>query len=145
MTVITQFITTDGTAKGDLKEIKRFYKQGGKVIPGGSITDASNKKQKTEFGEKNDFAKYGGMKGMGESFKKNMVLVLSIWGDPLTNMDWLDSTTKPAEGAKASRGKPLKGTVRGPCKVSTFEEMMEKNADATVAYSDIQVNKISKY
>ena len=32
MTVVTQFHTTDGTANGDLKEIKRFYVQNGMCV-----------------------------------------------------------------------------------------------------------------
>ena len=31
-TVVTQFLTTDGTANGDLKEIRRFYVQNGRRI-----------------------------------------------------------------------------------------------------------------
>jgi len=30
---VTQFLTTDGTDTGDLKEIRRFYVQDGKEIP----------------------------------------------------------------------------------------------------------------
>ena len=33
ITVVTQFLTTDGTDSGALKQINRFYVQGGKVIP----------------------------------------------------------------------------------------------------------------
>jgi len=33
VTVVTQFITADGTDAGALSQIKRFYVQGGKVIP----------------------------------------------------------------------------------------------------------------
>ena len=85
ITVTTQFITTDGTDKGDLKEIRRIYKQGGKVIPGGSITDASAATQKKNFNENNHFAELGGLKAMGRSMKKKMTLVLSIWGDAETS------------------------------------------------------------
>jgi len=37
-TVVTQFITTDGTDSGDLKEIRRKYVQNGKVIDNPSVT-----------------------------------------------------------------------------------------------------------
>ena len=40
VTVVTQFITDDGTDTGTLKSIRRFYVQGGKVIPN-SIGEAS--------------------------------------------------------------------------------------------------------
>jgi cellulose 1,4-beta-cellobiosidase len=32
-TIVTQFVTVDGTDTGALKQINRFYVQGGKVIP----------------------------------------------------------------------------------------------------------------
>merc|ERR1712127_348458 len=73
LTVVTQFITSDGTDAGDLSEIKRFYVQGGKVIEnsestilgtgaGNSVTDAFCGAQKTAFGDLNDFDRKGGLK-----------------------------------------------------------------------------------
>jgi cellulose 1,4-beta-cellobiosidase len=32
-TIVTQFVTDDGTDTGNLKQINRFYVQGSKVIP----------------------------------------------------------------------------------------------------------------
>ena len=62
-TVVTQFITSDGTDSGTLSEIKRFYVQNGVVIPnsnstitgvtGNSITDSFCNAQKTAFGDEN--------------------------------------------------------------------------------------------
>ena len=37
MTVVTQFITTDGSDNGDLKEVKRFYVQNGRVIENSKV------------------------------------------------------------------------------------------------------------
>lgn len=37
-TVITQFVTSDGTASGTLQEIRRMYKQGNKLIMNPSVT-----------------------------------------------------------------------------------------------------------
>merc|ERR1712158_130779 len=62
MTVVTQFITSDGTDNGDLVEIRRLYVQGGKVIdnsfvalPGmdvvDSITDEFCLQTKVAFGD----------------------------------------------------------------------------------------------
>ena len=69
-TVVTQFITADGTTTGTLSAIKRFYVQNGKVIPnsmseisgvtGNSITDAFCTAQKTAFGDTNEFEAKGG-------------------------------------------------------------------------------------
>jgi len=91
MRVITQFITDDGTESGTLVEIKRFYEQGGKRIDGGHISDVVTEERKRAFNETNYFATVGGLAGMGRAFKKDMVLVLSIWGDTVFSM-WLIST-----------------------------------------------------
>lgn len=101
-TLVTQFITTDGTDTGDLKEVKRFYVQNGVSISNpavnitglptyNSLTDATCKAQKTLFGETNTFASKGGMKAMGQALDRGMVLVLSLWDDNSANMLWLDS------------------------------------------------------
>ncbi len=37
MTVVTQFITTDGSDNGDLKEVKRLYVQNGRVIENSKV------------------------------------------------------------------------------------------------------------
>jgi hypothetical protein len=98
--VVTQFISSDGTQNGDLIEIRRKFVQNGKVfdnsysnIPGltpyNSITDATCKAQKTAFSDTNDFATLGGLKVMGQAFKRGMVLVLSIWDDTSVSMLWL--------------------------------------------------------
>jgi len=91
--VITQFITSDNTDTGDLIKTQRYYKQGGVVIDGGFTTDASAAANFQKLQETNTaFAANGGLKSMGETFKRgNMVLVLSIWDDAATNMEWLDS------------------------------------------------------
>ncbi|KAK7714353.1 Exoglucanase 1 [Diaporthe eres] len=88
ITVVTQFITDDGTDAGTLSDIKRFYVQDGKTIPNSlssiagvdaanSITDGFCEQQKTAFGDNNYFKTKGGLAKMGESLKA-MVLVLSI-------------------------------------------------------------------
>lgn len=117
-TVVTQFLTSDGTDSGTLSEVRRFYIQDGKEIPEAttkidgldaydSLTDDNCKAQKTAFGEENDFASHGGMAGMGAAMSRGMVLVLSIWDDAAANMLWLDSVYP--EGATGP------GAERGPC------------------------------
>merc|ERR1712055_1170318 len=67
MTVVTQFLTSDGTDGGDLAEIRRVYLQDGKVIynsftnvpgiaPADSITDEMCGQQKVAFGDPDDHA-----------------------------------------------------------------------------------------
>ena len=90
-TLVTQFITEDGTDTGALKSIHRFYVQDGKVIPNSEtviegvdpvnyISDDFCAQQKTAFGDNNYFQTIGGMAAMGKSLEK-MVLVLSVWDD----------------------------------------------------------------
>merc|ERR1712176_150347 len=79
MTVVTQFLTTDGTDNGDLSEIRRFYVQNGKQINSTSVTipEASTYDSITDkycddkikfFSETDSFEKRGGLKTMGEAF-----------------------------------------------------------------------------
>ena len=42
MTVVTQFITSDGTDNGDLVEMRRLYVQDGKVVQN-SFSDVNGK------------------------------------------------------------------------------------------------------
>merc|ERR1711988_2044043 len=102
MTVVTQFITDDGTDAGRLSEIRRFYVQDGKhihsppaVILGqdapDSITDGFCSEKKTLFDDINDYAAKGGTAAMGESLDRGHVMALSLWDDVEVNMLWLDS------------------------------------------------------
>ena len=89
-TIVTQFITSTGSASGTLSEIRRFYVQNGKVfansnsnIPGmstfNSVSDSFCTAQKTAFNDTNSFSTHGGMTAMGQSFSRGVVLVMSIW------------------------------------------------------------------
>eukprot|EP00727_Mastigamoeba_balamuthi_P007849 m51a1_g3685 putative glycoside hydrolase (534) ;mRNA; f:332177-334259 len=144
-TVVTQFVTHDGTDAGDLVEIRRFYKQGGRVIANSqakaagltaynSVTDAMCRAQKSVFGDRDDFAAKGGLKAHGEMLRRGMVLVLSLWDDHDVNMLWLDSNS-PA-GADAS--KP--GVARGSCPTSSGKPNEVENAhpNAQVVFSNIR-------
>src|ERR1700709_459865 len=78
-TVVTQFIGSP------LTEIKRFYVQGGKVIPnsqstianvtGNSITTAFCDAQKAAFGDNYSFKTQGGMASMSSAMQAGMTLV----------------------------------------------------------------------
>jgi cellulose 1,4-beta-cellobiosidase len=118
ITVVTQFITADGTTSGTLSAIKRFYVQNGKVIPNSAsniagvpaqnyITDSWCNAQKTTFGDTNSFSAKGGLAAMGASMDRGQVLVMSIWDDHDVNMLWLDSTY-PTTSTKP-------GAARGTC------------------------------
>jgi cellulase len=85
-TMITRFVTNDGTTTGSLSEIRRFYVQNGKTIPsaapGGDTIKAS---------ACSSAASYGGLAGMGAALGRGMVLTFSIWNDNAGFMNWLDS------------------------------------------------------
>jgi len=118
MTVVTQFLTMDGTDSGELSEIRRFYVQDGEVIhspsstilgpdDSDSITDAFCDAKKDLFGDVKDYQEHGGMKGMGESLDRGHVMIFSLWDDVEVNMLWLDSAyplNKPDTDPGIKRG-----------------------------------------
>jgi cellulase len=85
-TVITRFITNDGTTSGSLSQIQRVYVQNGKTVAsavsGGDIITASGC---------SSAAQWGGLAGMGQALGRGMVLTFSIWNDASGFMNWLDS------------------------------------------------------
>eukprot|EP00994_Dinema_validum_P007217 NODE_579_length_1530_cov_263.070223_g424_i0.p1 GENE.NODE_579_length_1530_cov_263.070223_g424_i0~~NODE_579_length_1530_cov_263.070223_g424_i0.p1 ORF type:complete len:471 (+),score=126.46 NODE_579_length_1530_cov_263.070223_g424_i0:54-1415(+) len=145
MTVITQFITSDNTSTGELVEIRRLWKQNGRIIKnsqvslgGGSydsITGQFCATERTAFGY-NAFDKLGGLKSMGESLSRGVVLTLSLWDDYYAHMLWLDSKY-PANGTKA-------GTTRGPCPTSSGvpADLEAQHPNSNVKFSNIKVGDI---
>jgi len=143
-TVVTQFITADGTTTGALSAINRFYVQDGVVIPnsqstisgvtGNSITDAFCTAQKTAFGDTNEFATKGGLATIGAALKKGMVLVMSIWDDHSADMLWLDAPYPPTKSASAP------GVTRGTCSADSGVPATVEAASgsASVTYSNIK-------
>merc|ERR1719476_821581 len=116
MTVVTQFITADGTDSGALTEIRRFYVQGGKAIPtpqvdvGGqkfdSVSDEYCKAEVGLFKDNTNFLQKGGMAAMDKAMEGGMVLVMSLWDDHDVNMLWLDSTYPTHGTCATSSGNP---------------------------------------
>lgn len=148
-TVITQFLTSDGTDNGDLVAIRRKYKQRGKVIEQSAvnvpnmpkdsdITDKFCNAQKTAFGDNNDFERKGGLKATGEALNRGVVLVLSLWDDHDVHMLWLDSNYPTTE----SPTKP--GIARGPCSTDSGKpEDVETNyPNSQVKFSNIKTGTI---
>jgi cellulose 1,4-beta-cellobiosidase len=136
LTVHTDFITNNGTDSGNLIEIRRFYEQNGKIVFGGALTDEFIADKKKKFGEVNQWAKFGGMKSMGDSLRRGHVLVLSLWDDSAANMMWLDSVYPV--GSKAP------GAYRGPCPAGSGipDQTRAKYPNSYVIYSDIQLNTL---
>eukprot|EP00662_Eupelagonemidae_sp_cell21_P041649 gene41649-65888_t len=92
VTVVTQFITSDGTDTGDLAEIRRVWVQGGKVIdtpklsvggegPYNSISDKFCASELKSFADNTNFLQKGGLKQMGKAMDDGVVLVMSLWDD----------------------------------------------------------------
>ena len=150
MTVVTQFITNDGTDSGDLSEIRRLYVQDGNIIDSpsstilgtnnaDSITDKFCDDKKNLFNDVNDFQEKGGMRGMGESLDRGHVMVFSLWDDVEVNMLWLDS----AYPLKEPTDKP--GIKRGACpggENSTPTFLRENFPDAYVTFKNAAVGEI---
>lgn len=150
-TVVTQFITDDGTSNGNLAEIRRLYVQNGNVIQNSkvnfdgveidefdSITNNFCKDIKVLFEDHNHHDEVGGIQRMGEQMKNGMVLVMSLWDDHAANMLWLDSDY-PLE---ADPSKP--GVNRGPCpRDSGKPEDVENNyPNSSVKFGKIRVGDI---
>jgi len=149
-TVVTQFITADGTDTGALSEIKRFYVQNGKTIPNSytniagispavnSITESFCSAQKTAFGDTNSFDNNGGLKTLGTGFQSGTVLVLSIWDDYAANMLWLDSDYPTTKSASTP------GVARGTCATTSGVPATVEAAGAgvSVTYSNIKFGTI---
>ncbi|TPX10213.1 uncharacterized protein E0L32_001410 [Thyridium curvatum] len=145
-TVVTQFIKGSG---GSLESIRRFYVQGGKVIPnsestiegtsGNEINAEFCKAQKKAFNDGDHFNEKGGMEQFSKAIAKPMVLVMSLWDDHYANMLWLDSTY-PTD---ASADEPGKG--RGSCETSSGvpSDIEGKQASDSVTYSNIKFGPIN--
>ena len=150
MTVVTQFLTTDGTDSGDLSEIRRFYVQDGEIIHSpfstilgpdnsDSITDQFCDAKKDLFGDIKDFQEHGGMKGMGESLDRGHVMIFSLWDDVEVNMLWLDSSYP------LDRPDTDPGIKRGDCPggvESTPTYLRENFPDGYVTFKNAAVGEI---
>jgi len=153
MTIVTQFVTTDGTDDGDLKEIRRFYIQDGKVIKNpkaktlnastSAIDDAMCQEQLDLFNTSyRGFTELGGLKAMGGALKRGMVLSMSIWDDDFGRMLWLD-----AEKSKLEEDPADPGVRRGPCPFDygtdkDMKEYTKKHGPVEVTFSKLRVGEI---
>ncbi|KAH9447026.1 hypothetical protein Pst134EA_029011 [Puccinia striiformis f. sp. tritici] len=153
MTVTTQFVTKDNTDRGELSEIRRVYVQDGKVIQNeavkikgmakptaDSLTEEFCTANKQMTGDENHFGKNGGLKRLGDSMAKGMVLVMSIWDDGEAKMQWLDGTYPPGKSADTF------GAKRGTCEANTGDPTTVRaaNPDASVTFSNVKIGPIVK-
>merc|ERR1711988_87998 len=148
VTVITQFITEDNTDNGALKEIRRHYIQGGKVIqtPSSKVGSGSFDSITKEFCEaevglfkdKTNFLEKGGLASMDKAMEHGMVLVLSLWDDHDANMLWLDADYPTDQDPSTP------GVSRGSCATSSGKpDDVETNSPySSVTYSNIRFGDI---
>jgi len=151
-TVITEFVTHDGTDDGDLVEVRRSYVQGKKIIhnPAASYAGASSydsladdtcAEQKGLFNRSgtNEFKNNGGMTKMGEAVGRGMVLALSVWDDGADKMQWLDGW-EPEDPDEPNGA----GAARGPCSRNSGDPSATRKSakDAYVIYSNIRYGEI---
>lgn len=146
-TVVTQFITSDGTDTGDLVDIRRVYVQGGVVFENSyvdysgmesynSITDAYCKD--SVFGGVDYSQNVGGLKAMGESLDRGVVLDFALWADYGSHMLWLDGLFPP----DADPNNP--GAVNGPCSGDSGDpnDIIANYPDAAITFSNIKVGTL---
>ena len=147
-TVVTQFITADGSANSDIVEVKRAYVQDGKYIPHvttnvasmskqfDSITDEMCSATKTAFADLNDYVNKGSMKAMSDALGRGVVLVMSLWDDHDSNMLWLDSTF-PTNSSHV-------GAQRGACSIDSGkpDDVEGQSPGSFVKYSNIRIGEI---
>merc|ERR1712012_1444403 len=150
MTLVTQFITSDNTDTGNLVEIRRFYKQEGRIIHSppttilgddavDSITDDFCHDKKVLFEDINDFQRKGGNRAMGQSLDRGHVAALSLWDDVEVNMLWLDSAYPLNEPV----GKP--GILRGSCPGGEFSKpsyVRQQFPDGYVTFANAAIGEI---
>merc|ERR1712087_459098 len=153
VTVVTQFLTTDGTDDGELSEMVRYYVQDGNMIASptstilgpddtDTITDAFCQAKKTLFGDVNDYAEKGGSAAMGESLNRGHVMAISLWDDVEVNMLWLDSAfplNKPATDPGVQRG-DCPGGVE-----STPTYLRQNSPDGWVSFQNAFVGPIGSF
>jgi len=148
VTVVTQFITADGTDTGDLSEVRRLYKQGDKIIQTpslkvgdkeyDSITKDFCQAEVDLFKDKTNFLDKGGMKATGDALEKGMVLALSLWDDHDVNMLWLDSNYPLDQSASTP------GVARGTCATTSGvpADVESQHGDAYVRYFNIKYGEL---
>lgn len=143
---VTQFITDDGTDTGNLVEVRRFYRQGEKVIHtpsinvGGSAFNSLSKDyceaELNLFKDHTNFLDKGGFQATDLALQNGMVLALSLWDDHYANMLWLDSTYPV--------GSTDPGSARGPCAVTSGDpkDVESQHPNAYVRYMNIKYGEL---
>jgi cellulose 1,4-beta-cellobiosidase len=144
-TVVTQFVTADGSDTGDLVDIRRIYVQDEVVIensyvnyPGleshNSISDGFCADFTSYIGAGNYAATVGGLKTIGEALDRGAVLVFALWADYGSYMLWLDGLFPP----DADPSSP--GALNGPCPADSGrpDDIIANYPDTAMTISNIK-------
>ena len=132
-TVVTQFMTDDGSTEGTLDEIRRLYVQNGKVIQNAvvkykkSALDSITEPYCEDTSD--SFSKRGGLPTMGEALGRGMVLAFSIWNDAGGYMNWLDAGD--AGPCNMKEGNPDHIVKKTPGTSVTFSNIKWGDIDST--------------
>ncbi|KAA0201486.1 Glycosyl Hydrolase 7 [Hyalella azteca] len=148
-TVVTQFVTVDGTDSGDLNEVRRIYVQDNIVIENSfanyhglenynSISDDFCADLTAYIGGANYAASVGGMKGIGDALDRGVVLDFALWADSGSYMLWLDGLFPP----DADPATP--GALNGPCPADSGrpDDIIVDYPDAAITFSNIKYGTI---
>ncbi|KAK7441010.1 hypothetical protein VKT23_016791 [Stygiomarasmius scandens] len=120
--VVTKFIT-DKNSTSEYVPDRR--------TPTNEISTEFCSEQKEAFGDVNTFEQKGGMSGMGATFSRGMVLVMSIWDDHADRMFWLDS--RYPFDRDANPPSVARGTL-----ISTPDDVESQSPNAQVTFSNIR-------
>ena len=144
-TVVTEFLTDDGTTTGTLDEIRRLYVQNGQLIHNAvvkfekstidSITNPYCKSVADSFQQR------GVLATMGEALGRGMVLIFAIWNDVGAYMNWLDAGT--AGPCNMKEGNPDLIVKRNPS-TSVVSILLDENLCETSANYTLQCQVFSK-
>ncbi|KAF2364174.1 Glycoside hydrolase family 7 [Trinorchestia longiramus] len=148
-TIVTQFVTSDGTDAGDLVDIRRLYVQDGVVIensyvnyPGleeyNSISDRFCADFTSYLGATDYTPNVGGLKKIGEVLDRGVVLNFALWSDSGSYMLWLDGVYPV--GADPSQP----GVWNGPCSADSGrpDDILANYPDSALTISNIRSGSI---
>jgi cellulase len=114
-TVITQFVTNDGTTTGTLTQINRIYQQNGVTIQNAVSTSSGLNSITAAWCDSSDgtASSLGGLTTTGKALGNGMVLVFSIWNDNSQDMNWLDSGSNGPCSSTAGSPSTIESTTPG--------------------------------
>ncbi|KAA0201487.1 Glycosyl Hydrolase 7 [Hyalella azteca] len=148
-TVVTQFITNDGTDNGDVIQAKRIYVQDGVVIenshvnyPGlenyNSVSDGFCNDYAAFTGGMNHFEEVGGMKVTSDALGRGVMIAFSLWADYGSHMLWLDGPFPPDSDPTEP------GHLNGPCSADSGDpnDLIANYPDSTITFSNIKYGTI---